>query len=321
MLSRVAENLFWMSRYLERAENVARLLDIGLYLELDAPSSSSGNDGSAPVEIALGILSSGSASRPARPLVGPNRNAVLGFLTFDRSNPHSLVSTISRARENARGTQESLGVDAWSEINRLYLYLCGQRAQRRFHASASALYATVKQSCILFDGLVQNTLPRDEVYHFIRLGRHLERVCVMGQILHAKCRTRPEDGAPIDPAIELVRWTGLLRSCSAYGAYLRVERDRVEPAGVIRFLVLNSDFPRAIRFCVARCRESLREIAGGDDEEYTSEAERLLGRLDSELRYSDVGEIFDRGLLPFLEGIRTTSVRVGEEIQKTYFLT
>ena len=169
MLSRVAENLFWMSRYLERAENVARLLDIGLYLELDAPSSA-GDDGSAPVEIALGILSSGNVAAPARTSVGPHRNAVLGFLTFDRTNPNSLVSTISRARENARGTQESLGVDAWSEINRLYLYLCGQRAQRRFHASASALYATVKQSCILFDGMVQNTLPRDEVYHFIRLG-------------------------------------------------------------------------------------------------------------------------------------------------------
>jgi uncharacterized alpha-E superfamily protein len=320
MLSRVAENLFWMSRYLERAENVARLLDIGLYLELDAPASP-GEDGSAPVEIALAILSSGNAARPARLAVGPHRNAVLGFLTFDRSNPNSLVSTIARARENARGTQESLGVDAWSEINRLYLYLCGQRAQRRFHASASALYATVKQSCILVDGMVQNTLPRDEVYHFIRLGRHLERVCVMGQILHAKCRTRPEGGATIDPAIELVRWTGLLRSCSAYGAYLRVERDRVDPAGVIRFLVLSADFPRAIRFCVARCRESLREIAGGDDEEYTSEAERLLGRLDSELRYGDVAEIFERGLLPFLDGIRATSVRVGDEIQRTYFLT
>jgi uncharacterized alpha-E superfamily protein len=320
MLSRVAENLFWMSRYLERAENVARLLDIGLYLELDA-ASSSGDEGSAPVEIALSILRGRDAQRPDRPLVGPHRNAVLGFLTFDRNNPNSLVSTISRARENARGTQESLGVDAWSEINRLYLYLCGQRAHRRFQSSASALYAKVKQFCILFDGMVQNTLPRDEVYHFIRLGRHLERVSVMGQILHAKCRSHRSGGSEVDPAIELVRWTGLLRSCSAYGAYLRVERDRVEPAGVIRFLVLNADFPRAIRFCVARCRDSLREIAGGDEEECTSEAERQLGRLDSELRYSDVAEIFERGLLPFLEGIRTTSERVGHEIQKSYFLT
>src|SRR4029077_7026709 len=136
----------------------------------------------------------------------------------------------------------------------------------------------------------------------------------------AKCRSLAEDLAGPDVSMELIRWTGLLRSCSAYGAYLRTERDRVEPVGVIRFLVLNADFPRAIRFCVARCRESLREITGGDEDEYISEAERLLGRLDSELRYSDVTEIFERGLLPFLEGIRNTSQRVGDEIQRSYFL-
>jgi len=164
-------------------------------------------------------------------------------------------------------------------------------------------------------------LPRDEVYHFLQLGRYLERVNVMGRILHAKCESHKQGTAVDDVGMELVRWTGLLRSCSAYGAYLRVERDRVEPVGVIRFLVLNPDFPRAIRFCVARCRESLQEIAGGDDDQYASEAERLLGRLDGELHYIDVGEIFERGLLAFLDRIQTTCLRVGEEIQRSYFLT
>jgi uncharacterized alpha-E superfamily protein len=318
MLSRVAENLFWMSRYLERAENVARLLDIGLYLELDAPSPAV-EDGSAPVEIALHILACREAFHSTHP--APERSAVLEFLTFERTNPQSILSMIALARENARGTQESLGVDAWSEVNRLYLYLSGQRAQRRFHASPSAFYTTIKQSCILFDGLVQNTLPRDEVYHFLQLGRYLERVNVMGRILHAKCESHKQGTAVDDVGMELVRWTGLLRSCSAYGAYLRVERDRVEPVGVIRFLVLNPDFPRATRFCVARCRDSLQEIAGGDDDEYASEAERLLGRLDGELRYIDVGEIFERGLLAFLDGIQTTCHRVCNEIQRSYFLT
>ena len=318
MLSRVAENLFWMSRYLERAENVARLLDIGLFLELDAPSPAV-EDGSAPVEIALHILACHEAFHSTHP--APDRDAVLGFLTFDRTNPQSILSMIALARENARGTQESLGVDAWSEVNRLFLYLSSQRAQRRFHASPSAFYTTIKQSCILFDGLVQNTLPRDEVYHFLQLGRYLERVNVMGRILHAKCKSHNQGTAGDDVGMELVRWTGLLRSCSAYGAYLRVERDRVEPVGVIRFLVLNPDFPRATRFCVARCRNSLQEIAGGDDDEYASEAERLLGRLDGELRYIDVGEIFERGLLAFLDGIQTTCRRVGEEIQRSFFLS
>jgi uncharacterized alpha-E superfamily protein len=317
MLSRVAENLFWMSRYLERAENVARLLDVGLYLELDSPKLTVEN-GSAPVEIALKILACSDAFRSAH--AAADRNAVLGFLTFDRTNPQSILSMIALARENARGTQESLGVDAWIEVNRLYLYLSGRRAQARFESSPSRFYTTIKQACILFDGLIQNTLARDEVYHFLQLGRYIERVDLMGRILHAKCYSHAQGMPDADLALRLVRWTGLLRSCSAYGAYLRVERDRVEPVGVIRFLVLNQDFPRAIRFCVARCRESLQEIAGSDDDEYRSEAARLLGRLDSELRYIDVAEIFERGLLPFLEGIQTTCHKVGHEIQRSFFL-
>ena len=124
MLSRVAESLFWMSRYLERAENVARLLDIGLYLELDAGNTFV-NDGSAPVEIALTILACRDAFRSTHSTA--ERTAVLGFLTFDRGNPQSILSMVARARENARGTQETIGVDVWSQVNRLYLYLCSKR--------------------------------------------------------------------------------------------------------------------------------------------------------------------------------------------------
>ncbi len=320
MLSRVAENLFWMNRYLERAENVARLLGIELDLELDA-GGRSGESGSSPVEIALNVLACRTEFVVSH---GPaDRTADLEFLTFDRGNMQSILSMIARARENARGTQESIGVDAWRQANRLYLYLCSSKARRRFHSSPSSFYTTIKDSCILFDGMIQNTLPRDEVYHFLQLGRFLERVDVMGRILHAKCQdsmaTESGTGGS-EPGIESVRWTGLLRSCSAYGAYLRSERDRVDPLSVIRFLVLDPDFPRAVRFCVARCRESLREIVGGDDDEVAIEAERLLGRLESELRYIDVGEIFERGLLPFLDGIQSICRRVGQEIQRTFFL-
>src|SRR5262249_45320178 len=152
---------------------------------LDAATRSF-DDGSAPVEIALNILGCRDAFRSTH--TSAERTAVLGFLTFDRSNSQSILSMIARARENARGTQESIGVDAWRQVNRLYLYLCGQRASRRFQSSPSGFYTTIKQACILFDGLVQNTLPRDEVYHFLRLGRYLERLEVMGRILRAKCQ-------------------------------------------------------------------------------------------------------------------------------------
>lgn len=319
MLSRVAECLFWMSRYVERAENLARLLDIGLLLELDDGVDSGPSD-SSPVEMALNILACGDAYRAEH--AEHDRPALLEFLTFDRRNPQSILAMIARARENARATQEVIGVDVWRQINRLYLYLCGAKARRRFVSSPSTFYTAIKESCVLFDGLIQNTLPRDEAYHFLEVGRYLERVDIMGRILHARCQTThgPRAGAGRETGLELVQWTGLLRSCSAYGAFLRVERDRVEPVGVIRFLVLDPDFPRAVRFCVARCRASLKEIVGGDEEEVASEAERLLGRMECELRYIDVAEIFERGLLPFLRGIQATCGRVGDEIQRTFFL-
>ena len=305
MLSRVAENLFWMSRYLERAENVARLLDIGLYLELDAPSSAV-DDGSAPVEIALDILACREAFRAGHAR-RPTATPVLGFLTFDRTNPQSILSMIARARENARGTQESLGVDAWSEVNRLYLYLSRPAGPAAVSTpSPSAFYATIKQSCILFDGLIQNTLPRDEVYHFLQLGRYLERVERDGpdpprQVPEPRPgtgRRRPADASwSAGPACcGAARPTAPTCASSATGS---------SRSGVIRFLVLEPRLPprRSASASPAAASRSRRSPAATTTNT-ASEAERLLGRLDSELRYIDVGEIFERGLLRFLDGIQ-----------------
>jgi uncharacterized alpha-E superfamily protein len=321
MLSRVAENLYWISRYIERAENVARLLDVGFHLELDASGLTGDISGQGPIESVLTILACREGFMKTladRPM---DREAVLRYLTFDRQNSHSILTMCARARENARGTQETLSGEVWSHVNKLYLYLGSPRAQRRFEASPSRFFDGIKRACILFDGLVDGTLPRTEVFHFLQLGRYLERVNQISRILAVKLHGLRDDGPIAEPPMRIVHWSSLLRSCSAYEAYLREHHDRIDPEGVVRYLVLDSDFPRAMRFCVARCVESLREIAGGDDDEYRSEAERQLGRLDSELRYIDVTEIFGRGLNTFLTGIQDACNRVGDEIHQAYFLT
>jgi uncharacterized alpha-E superfamily protein len=320
MLSRVAENLYWISRYIERAENVARLLDVGFHLELDASGLSGDVSGQAPIESVLTILACGDAFEKAHGGEQKDREAVLRFLTFDRQNSHSILAMCARARENARGTQETLSGEVWSHINKLYLYLGSRRARRRFAASPSGFFDGIKRACILFDGLVDGTLPRTEVFHFLQIGRYLERVNQVSRILNVKLHGL-RDGGPIEEAMRVVHWSSLLRSCSAYEAFLREHHDRVDPEGVVRYLVLDADFPRAMRFCVARCCESLREIGGGGEDEYRSEAERHLGRLDSELRYIDVDEIFARGLNTFLTGVQDACNRVGEEIHQAYFLT
>ena len=319
MLSRVAENLYWMSRNIERAENLARLLGVGFDLELDSGGLASNGHGDGPLERVLTILANRDAYERAHGPADRNRDAMLRFLTFEGKHPQSIIGMIARARENARGVQESISAEAWSHVNRLYLYLSGAKAQRRFEASPVQFFERVKHACILFDGLIDSTLPRNEVFYFIQLGRHLERVDQISRIIAAESRTlhEPETG-PVPP-LRLVHWTSLLQSCSAYESYLRTYHDRIEPHGVVRYLVLDPDFPRAVRFCVTRCRDSLHEISGGDVDGYGSEAERRLGRLDGELRYVDVGEIFDRGVGSYLRGLQEACSRIGDEIHHTYF--
>jgi len=265
--------------------------------------------------------SDGATTAVLSPPVVLDGAAVLRFLTFDRRARCSILSMVTQARENARATQEVLSAEAWSQVNRVYLYLSWPKAQKRFQASPFRFFESIKRSCILFGGLVDSTLPRSEVFHFLQLGRYLERVDVMSRILtvNMKLTSPTADGA--DMPLHSFHWTSLLRSCSAYEAYLREHPDRVDPISVVRYLVLGADFPRAMRFCVARCLESLKEIAGaGADDGYGSEAERLLGRLDGELRYLDPGEIFGSGLYNFLSGVQETCGRVGAELQQAYFL-
>lgn len=319
MLSRVAENLYWIGRYVERAESVARLLDVGFELELDA--SGVGDLKKGPVEGVLELLGCRDAFERSRSAEKRGRAEIPRFLGLDRRDPHSIVSMIARAREDARGTQEAIGAEAWGQINQLYLYLIGGRARRRFEISPPAYLRAVRKGCVLFDGLLETTLPRTEAYHFLRLGRHLERFGQICLLLIADADALEPENADRDedPALSAVRRAHLLQSCSAHDGYLRLYQDKIEPECVVRYLVLDADFPRSMRFCVERCRESLREIGGAGDDPYVSEAERRLGRLEGELRYLDLSEIFERGLRRFLANALDAGNRIGDQIHQTYF--
>jgi uncharacterized alpha-E superfamily protein len=320
MLSRVAENLYWISRYIERAENVARLLDDAFHLELDAASLLSDRGGQSPLHHVLTILACKDGFQ--RRHGSQERHEMLRFLTFERQHAQSILAMIARARENARGIQETLSSEAWSELNQLYLALSRSSAQQRFEASPYRFYERIKRACILFNGLVDSTMPRTEAFHFLQVGRYLERTDMVSRILNVWLHTAAEREPNGDLSLRTVYWTSLLRSCSAYEAYLKEYHDQIDPENIVRYLVLDDDFPRAMRFCVARSFESLREITGsGDDESYSSEAERLLGRLDSGLRYTDVSEIFGRGLSNFLTDVQDACNRISAEVQHAYFLS
>jgi uncharacterized alpha-E superfamily protein len=318
MLSRVAENLYWISRYVERAEGLARLLDDAFSLELEAGALA---DGQRPLEGVLTMLDGKAAFEKYRPAPAGDpspadeRDAVLHFLTFDRHESVSIRSFVARARENARGTQEALSGEAWSQLNKLYLYLTGDRAARRFRASPSRCLTRVRRECVLFAALIDGTLPRTEAFHFLQVGRYLERVDMLSRIMNVHCHA--VTAASADAGYSTGHWTSLLRSTSAHEAYLTHARDHIDPVGVVRYLLLEADFPRSMRFGVARCLESLRAVAAGG----SSEAERHLGRLDGELRYMDVDDLFRRGVGAFLSNVQDVCAAVGRDVHQAYFRT
>lgn len=308
MLSRVAENLYWTSRYIERTATLARLLEVGFELELDAAELGREPD-AGPLSDVAAVLGLGEVLGTLR----GDPDEMLEALTFDRTRPESIIAMIAVARENARGTQETLSAEVWSQINRLYLALTGTKARRRYSASPPRFFDRVRRACLLVDGMIETTLPRDEVYHFLRLGRCLERADVVTRAVATRCAAG--DGPT---SFRLVGWTSLLRSLSAYEAYLRIHRDRLDAESVVGFLLLDPDLPRSLRYTVGACLESLRAIAGGEDD-YASGAERQLGRLDGELRYVDATELIESGLSRRLAEYARISRSIGDEIHGTYF--
>ncbi len=323
MLSRVAANLYWMGRYVERAENVARLLDVAYHLELDARALDGRSLASgSPIESVLAVLACRDAFERVHGKATRDRQRVIDFLTFNRSQGHSILAMLGRARENARASREALSGDAWNQLNTLYLGLKGRKARPELALSPLRFLERVKRGCILFGGLIESTLPRTEAYHFLQLGRHLERVNQIGRIMQITMPPLPaESPTAVDPMLS-VHWSNVLRSCSAFEAYLQEYQDQVDPVSVVGFLILNSRFPRAIRYCVERCGDSLKELGSGETEEaYSSEAERLLGRLESDLKYLDVEEIMGQDLRAYLVGMLSACNRIGEEVHHAYFFT
>lgn len=318
MLSRVAENLYWISRYLERVESVARLLDDSFQLELDAAGLHASIAGERPVESVLSILGCRDAFDAKYPAGG--RKEILAFLTFERDHTDSMLSMIGRARENARGTQETLSAEVWGQINRLYLYLCSRQARRRYKTSPSRFFEGIKRSCILYSGLVDATLPRSEVYQFLRFGRYLERVMQLSRILTVKVKALRQVEPLAAGTLRVVYSTSLLQSCSAYDAYIRQAHEQIDPLGAVGYLMLDPDFPRSMRFGVDRACEALRAISGGDEHGFATEAERLLGRLASDLRFLDLDEVINRGLEHFLNDVLESCHRAAHEVQQSYFL-
>ena len=316
MLSRVANGLYWMSRYIERAENTARLVDVNLQLLLNFRNL---ND-----ELLAGhwmpiVQSTGDEELFAELYPRATGENVSEFFVFQKANPNSIASCIFLARENARTVRDQITVEFWEELNRLYLLLNSAEARRLWQNSPGDFFLQVRNGSLLMQGLTDATIMRNEGWLFTQIGRNLERADKTSRMLDVRQAAMPERGVPmLGNQAEALGWSAMLRSCSAWDAYKALHGAEVQPALVAEFMLLSEDFPRSVRFCVHQLDRALRRISGVADGRFSNDAEKLSGRLLADLQFSSPAEIFDFGLHAYIDQLQAKLNAIGEALFQTY---
>ena len=309
MLSRVAESIHWMSRYIERAENVARFIDVNLNLMLDLPV------GSAQQWQPL-IDITGDTDGFARRYGAATQQNVIQFLTFDPENVNSIFSCLRAARENARSVREVISSEMWEQLNQFYLMV--NAAAAAGVSDPQELFASVKLSSHLFAGITDATMTHNEGWHFCRLARELERADKTTRILDVKYFLLLPTAADVGTTFDDIQWAAVLRSASAFEMY-RKRYGRILPAKIVEFLLLDREFPRAVHCCLTASRESAHAISGTPAGIFRNPVEQLLGELCSELAYGQVEDIISGGLHEYLDRLQTKMNLVGTGIHETFF--
>lgn len=316
MLSRVANCLYWMSRYIERAENIARLVDVNLQLLLDLRDL---NDARLAEYWMPIVQSTGDEKAFFELHKKATGQAVTEFFVFQPENSNSIVSSIVQARENARMVRDQITVEFWEELNRLYLFVRSPEARKVWRQSPSEFFQQIKGSSLYLVGIGYATILRNEGWWFSEAGKFIERADKTSRILDVRYQSLPERGAPKSISqSEAFGWQAILRSCSAWDAYKTLHGADVHPRLVAEFLLLNEDFPRSGRFCVNKLNGSLRHISGVREGRFSNEAEKLAGRMEAELQFSTIDEIFDQSLHLYLDQFQAKLNAVGAALFDAY---
>jgi uncharacterized alpha-E superfamily protein len=311
VLSRVAESIYWMSRYIERAENVARFVDVNLNLMLDLPGGSS-QQWQPLVDI------TGDTDAFAKRYGAATQRSIIQFLTFDAENVNSILSCLRAARENARSVREIISSEMWEQLNSAYLMVNAAAGPRGDLSDPQELCAAVKMASQMFAGVTDATMTHGEGWHFCRLGRKLERADKTSRILDVKYFLLLPTANDVGTTVDDVQWAAVLRSASAFEMYHK-RHGRIAPNRIVEFLLLDREFPRAIHYCLMAARESVHAISGTPAGMFRSPVEQLLGLLCSELAYAQIDEIIGAGLHEYLDQLQTKMNQVGLHIHETFF--
>ena len=317
MLSRVADSLYWMSRYLERAEHTTRILDVNLNLMLDEGSASAERRWERVLQ-ALG--------RPKHVAWTGNPYELTHALTFDQLNKASIVACIVSARENSRHVREQISTEQWHRLNSLYLQVMRPEIQSDQHTEGwmagtvqpAEFLQQVMEAVHQFQGVTDSTMSHGQGWQFIQVGRYIERATAIAMLLEAYY---PDVWAPserVPETNEYLDWMGLLRSATAFEAYCKVYTADLMPDRILEFLLLDEEFPHSLRFSIDGLQHALEAIHGQSGKQRAEPLRRLGGRLQSSLSYSSVDEILGGDVVAHLRDIQAQCRAIHEVIYELY---
>jgi len=308
LLSRVADSIYWMARYIERAENVARFIGVNLHLMLDLPSEEKQWQ---PI-----VDTTGDARVFLERYAKATQDSVIEFLARDPRNPNSVYSCIRAARENARSVREIISSEMWEQVNALYLQV---RDSQGLAADALPSYFyEVRMACDQFQGVTDSTMTHNEAWHFIGLGRCLERADKTTRLLDVKYFILLPSLSDVGTPYDEVQWAAVLKSVSGFEMY-RKRHGRISPPRLVEFLLFDNEFPRAVRYSIGRADRFLHAITGTPAGTFSCSTEQRLGMLKSNLDYGRVEDTVAAGLHEFLDGLQVKMNRIDECLLRDFF--
>jgi uncharacterized alpha-E superfamily protein len=306
MLSRVAESLYWMSRNIERAESLARIIDVAFNRTVDR--NAAGRDGA--VRIWGSVLDLAGMPHDASPFTGPTLAMdAFSYGTFASENRNSLISCIRVARTNALSVRAELTTEVWEAINSLYLYVEAQSPRAISRDGPSAFLRRVRDASQAIGGVIDATITHEDEWNFLQVGRFLERAQMTARVI--KTHEIGDESSP--------EWQRILEMCCASEPFARMQRLSSEPREALAFLVLHRTFPRAVRFCVAETNLALHRLSETVPGTFSNEVERVTGRLKSTLDFVKLEEILDEGPTNFATRAIDHLDEAGLALEATYF--
>ncbi len=311
MLSRVADSIYWLGRYIERAENVARFIDVNVNLMIDLPPRT--GEQWMPL-----VNTTGDAEAFAARYASDTRENVVQFLTFDRQNPNSIIACLAAARENARTIREVISSEMWEQINTFHLMVQQATNQGAEFEAAPEFYADIRNACHTFAGTTNATMSHGEAWNFCRLGRMLERADKTTRLLDMKYFILLPTVADVGTAYDDIQWAAVLRSASGFEMY-RKRYGRIDPHRIIEFLMTDRSFPRAVHYCLIEADRSLHAISGTPRGDFANPAEQRLGLLRAEFDFRRAEDVIQQGLHEHLDAIQVRLNDIGDAVFDTFF--